>query len=147
MLRCLPPLRARISHATAALLALALAPVLGSARTQTGSEEAERGVAVEHEAPACVAAGEYARLSACFRPPQAVARGRVYFRPAGTSAKDWFYVEMTGDPPCLQGILPRPEKKLEGIEYYISAMDRQFAETRTEERTLQVTEDGTCPAG
>ncbi len=102
-------------------------------------------MAIEHQAPGCVAAGKYARVAACFEPQGALARARVYFRAGGTA--NWFYVEMGGTPPCLEGILPRPKKGLERIEYYLAATDRSFAESRTPERVFQVTSNGRCPAG
>jgi hypothetical protein len=95
---------------------------------------APASLAIEHQAPGCVAAGKYSRVAACFKPQAALARARVYFRAGGTA--DWFYVEMSGPPPCLQGVLPRPKKGLERIEYYVAATDRSFAESRTEERTV-----------
>jgi hypothetical protein len=103
------------------------------------------GLAIDHDPPGCVAAEKYAGLSACFRPDGAVARGRVYFRPQGTG--DWFYVEMTGEPPCLQAVLPRPRKDLGAIEYSISGIDRDLTEARTAEYTVPVTPTDTCRAG
>jgi hypothetical protein len=100
---------------------------------------------IEHQPPACVVAGKYARLNACFRPPAALARARVYFRGGGT--RDWFYVEMGGQPPCLQALLPRPKKQLTRIEYYISATDRRSGESRTKESQLVVSADGQCTVG
>ena len=102
-------------------------------------------LSIEHEAPACVAAGKYCRLAACFRPQSALARARVYFRAAGTA--DWFYVEMSAAAPCHQAVLPRPKKGLQRLEYYIAATDRSFAETRTPEAVVEVTADGRCSAG
>lgn len=103
------------------------------------------GLTIEHHAPGCVAAEAYPRLSACFRPDGALSRGRVYFRPLG--APDWFYVEMTGEPPCLAAVLPRPRKDLGAIEYAISGVDRDLVEVRTAEYTVPVTDNDTCRAG
>jgi hypothetical protein len=100
---------------------------------------------IAHEPPACVQAGKYARLNACFRPASAVARARVYFRKGGTP--DWFYVEMTADAPCHRAVLPRPRKDIGTIEYYISATDRSSGESRTGDGSLRVTADGSCPEG
>ncbi len=94
-------------------------------------------IEIEHQAPACVAAGKYARLDACFRPASQLARARVYFRAFGS--KDWFYVEMKRDMPCHHGTLPRPKKDIGRIEYYISATDRRSSEARTKDATLLVT--------
>jgi hypothetical protein len=100
---------------------------------------------IEHRAPGCLAAGRHARLAACFRPEAALARARLYFRAGGT--RDWFYVDMSGTPPCLEGVLPRPKKSVKQVEYYVAAIDRASAESRTPEHVLPVTDDGQCPAG
>jgi hypothetical protein len=92
-----------------------------------------------------VIAEEYPRLSACFPPGQPVIRGRIYFREAGSA--DWFYVEMTGDPPCFQAVLPRPRKDLRAIEYYVSGMDQQLFEMQSGVYTTPVTTTDACPAG
>jgi hypothetical protein len=102
-------------------------------------------IEIEHQAPACVAAGQYARLDACFRPASQLARARLYFRAFGTP--DWFYVEMKPGTPCHKGTLPKPKKDIGRIEYYISATDRRSSETRTKDATLLVTSDGRCPSG
>jgi len=130
----------------AVCLVLCLTTLPGPARGQDPAAGVSGGaLSIEHEAPACVRSGQYARLSACFRPEGSLARGRVYFRPNG--AGDWFYVEMTGTPPCLQGVLPRPGKDLETVEYYVSGMDREFAESRTADHSLLVTDSDTCATG
>ncbi len=135
-----------LTRYVAVCLAAAVLVISGSARAQAPSAgAASGGLSIEHEAPGCVAAEKYARLSACFRPEDALARGRIYFRPDGVG--DWFYVEMTGQPPCLQGVLPRPKKDLQTIEYYVSGMDREFAEVRSGEHQVRVTEGDTCPGG
>ncbi len=149
MCRPLPRLRPRAALAAATLSFLAL-PAAGrpAPLTSAGGQApapAAGAMTIEHRPPGCLAAGKYARVAACFQPPSALARGRVYFRAGGT--RDWFYVEMSGSPPCLEGVLPRPKKSLRQIEYYVAATDRAFAESRTPERVLQVTDDGRCPAG
>ena len=149
MCRALPrrhsPTAARASRMLGlSLVASGLAAGAAVAATQVPAR-APGSLAIEHQAPGCVAAGKYARVAACFKPQGSLARARVYFRAGGTA--DWFYVEMSGPPPCLQGVLPRPKKGLERIEYYVAATDRAFAESRTEERVVQVTSDGRCSAG
>ena len=133
MCRALPrrhfPTAARASRMLGlSLVASGLAAGAAVAATQVPAR-APASLAIEHQAPGCVAAGKYARVAACFKPQGALARARVYFRAGGTA--DWFYVEMSGPPPCLQGVLPRPKKGLERIEYYVAATDRSFAESRT----------------
>ena len=92
------------------------------------------GVAIDHRTIGCVIAGKYPRLSACFAPVSQLARARVYFRVAdGPPA--WYYVEMKSDVPCFAGVLPKPKKQLVGhkLQYYLNALDRGFAEARTDE--------------
>jgi hypothetical protein len=103
------------------------------------------GLTIEHASPGCVAAGQYARLTACFRPEGESARGRVYFRAQGTT--DWFYVEMSGDPPCLDAVLPRPREDLVAVEYSIAGLARDLTETRTAEYTVPVTAGASCRSG
>jgi hypothetical protein len=100
---------------------------------------------IRHEASACISARRYSRLDACFSPAHAVARARVYFRAAGTSP--WFYVDMTGEPPCLTAVLPRPKKSLAAVEYRLVATNRDSLETTTPVYTASVTADGRCAAG
>lgn len=121
----------------------AQAPAAPPAASQAAASAS--GLEIQHQAPACVAAGKYARLDACFRPASALARARVYFRKGGTT--DWFYVEMAPNAPCHRAVLPRPRKDIGRIEYYISATDRRSLEARTADNSLLVTEDGTCSAG
>jgi len=42
-------------------------------------------VAIEHQDVACIVAGQFPVLDACFRPGPSLARARVYFRPEGPS--------------------------------------------------------------
>ena len=125
---------------------LLLGAEAGAAPAQVPAASAAAApVSIDHQAPGCAMAGKYPRVGACFQPPDALARARVYFRAGGTS--DWFYIEMAGAPPCLEGTLPRPKKGLGRIEYYVAATDRSFGESRTAERALVVTSDGRCSVG
>ncbi len=100
---------------------------------------AAEGVSIDHRPVACLVAGKYPRLNACFAPSSSLARARVYFRPAD-AASDWYYVEMKSNAPCFQGVLPRPKKQLVGqrVEYYVDAVDRSFAQSRTQEAVAEV---------
>jgi hypothetical protein len=129
-------------------VAWALAPglTLHSAVIRQGVESAVvPRLVIRHEASACVSARRYSRLDACFSPADSVARARVYFRAAGTSP--WFYVDMTGEPPCLTAVLPRPKKSLAAVEYRLVATNRDSLESATPVYTASVTADGRCAAG
>jgi PKD domain len=100
-----------------------LAPALGRAQ----------GVEIDHKAVGCIIVGKYPKMNACFTPAPNLARGRVYFRPEGTTS--WYYVDMKSDTPCYAGVLPKPGKKLVGkkIEYYVEGQDKTFNAARTAE--------------
>src|SRR3982751_3105546 len=92
-----------------------------------------QGVEIDHKAVGCIVVGKYPKMNACFTPGPNLARGRVYFRPEGTTS--WYYVDMKSDAPCYAGILPKPGKKLVGkkIEYYVEGQDKTFNASRTAE--------------
>ena len=115
-------------------LVLALASVLLSAAAAR-----PEGVAIDHHSVGCVVAGKFPRLNACFAPASQLARARVYFRVADGPA-EWYYVEMKSDAPCFSGVLPRPKKALVGrrLQYYLNALDRGFAEARTDEAEARI---------
>jgi len=115
-------------------VSVVVAAVLGA----SGSSAAQ-GVSIDHRPVACIVAGKYPRLNACFAPSSALARARVYFRKADAPA-DWFYVEMKSDAPCFQGVLPRPKQELVGqqVLYYLDAVDRSFTPSRTQEAAVEV---------
>jgi hypothetical protein len=93
-------------------------------------------VVIEHKEVGCVAAGKFPRFEARFDPGEAVAQARVHFRPAGWP--HWYSVPMKREGAAFFGVLPKPEKRLQKLEYYISATDAGFQESRTPERTPMV---------
>lgn len=115
---------------------VAVAPSAVAAPALQAPAPAAGTLAIQHQGPTCVLAEKYFRLSACFTPAEALARGRVYFR--GGHQREWFYVDMTGSAPCLQAVLPRPKKDLGTLEYYVTGLDRSFAESRTRGRVVRV---------
>ena len=104
------------------------------------------GIAIEHKPVACIVAGKYPKLPACFTPANKLARSRVYFR-AETGGANWYYVEMKSDAPCFAGILPKPKKDLIGkkVFYYLNAFDKDSTDTRTPDITAEVVKsEGEC---
>ena len=83
-----------------------------------------QGPEIGHKAIGCIIAGQYPKMTACFRPLGSVARGRVYFKPEAAPA--WYYVEMKSDAPCHAGVLPKPTKKLINTKvlYYVQVVDK-----------------------
>lgn len=113
--------------------------VVVAAVLEASGSSAAQGVSIDHRPVACIVAGKYPRLNACFAPSSTLARARVYFRKADAPA-DWFYVEMKSDAPCFQGVLPRPKQELVGqqVLYYLDAVDRSFTPSRTQEAAVEV---------
>ena len=87
------------------------------------------GVSIEHQPVGCVVAGKHPQMLACFSPQSQLARARVYFRAEGTP--HWYFVAMTPSAPCFVGTLPKPKLAIRKLNYYVVAVDRSFAETRT----------------
>jgi PKD domain len=110
---------------------IAAALVIGALSASTVA--AQSSVEIEHKAVGCIVVGKYPKMNACFTPAPNLARGRVYFRPEGTTS--WYYVDMKSDAPCYAGVLPKPGKKLVGkkIEYYVEGQDKTFNAARTAE--------------
>ena len=124
--------------------ALTVVPVAASAQ-----------VAIEHQDVACIVAGQFPVLDACFRPGADLARARVYFRPEG--APSWYYVEAsTPTPPrasdpaellCRRATLPKPKKSLleKHVEYYLEATGKRLESSQTETyRPLVVKNEEEC---
>jgi hypothetical protein len=111
-------------------------------------------VAIEHQDVACIVAGQFPVLDACFRPGPGLARARVYFRPEGAS--NWYYVDASAAPPrvddaadlvCRRATLPKPKKSLieKHVEYYVDATGRKQESSQTETfRPLVVKNEGDC---
>ncbi len=111
-------------------LALVAALVVGGlGLTPAAVQVAEAGLQISHDPVDCLEAGKYPKLRACFSPAAQVARGRVYFRAHGTP--DWYYVNMVPEADCFSGTLPRPQESLGGVDYYVEALGRDFAESLT----------------
>ena len=100
---------------------------------------AAQPVQIQHQDVTCVVAGQYPEIDACLEPVEGVARARVYFRAAQTA--EWYYVEMKREQECFRGTLPRPRSSAGGVDYYVSATDREFAETRTAEYAPSVVDE------
>ncbi len=122
------------------------AVVLGVVLLLPAAAAGAEGLAIDHREVGCIVAGQYPSLTACFAPASQLARARVYFRVAD-AAPDWYYVEMASNAPCHAGVLPRPKKDLVGrrVQYYVDALDRSFAESRTPEaEALVVSKASEC---
>jgi hypothetical protein len=92
----------------------------------------------------CIVAERFPVIEARIAPPDRLSRARVFFRSAGTP--NWYFVEMRPEKGSFHGTLPKPMKTTTSIEYYIDALDRSVAETRTPEYAPQVVSAGSCPS-
>ena len=112
-------------------------------------------MAIEHQDVACIVAGKFPMLDACFRPGPRLARARVYFRPEG--APNWYYVDASAPAPpkegdaadlvCRRATLPKPKNSMieKHVEYYVDATGRQQESSQTETfRPLVVKSEGDC---
>lgn len=109
-----------------------------------GAARAE--VAIEHKAVDCLVAREFPVLEACLSPVADLARARLYFR--SEAGPSWYYVDMKQEGPCFKGILPRPLPTTPRIHYYVDALDKTFAESRTAEYAPDVVSGvGACKKG
>ncbi len=100
-------------------------------------------VSIEHPAVGCVAVDKFPRFEARIEPAGSVARARLHFRPEGWP--HWYSVPMRREGTAFFGVLPKPEKKLQRFDYYISATDAGLREGRTPERTpVVVSGPGGC---
>jgi hypothetical protein len=122
----------------AVMLALTLAAQARPLRAQ--------GVAIDHGGVGCLVAGVFPRLDACFAPEDALARARVHFRARGTVP--WYYVDFSAAGGCRSVLLPKPLPTIPGVDYYVTAVDRAFAETRTRDHSPRVVrQEGDCDRG
>jgi SH3-like domain-containing protein len=90
--------------------------------------ENRAGVSIEHRAASCLVAEQYAKLEACFAPADSVARAQVHFRGSATSL--WYSVDMKPEGACFAALLPKPKRTTKEVQYFVFALDRQFAESR-----------------
>jgi hypothetical protein len=112
-------------------------------------------VSIQHQDVACIVAGQFPVLDACFRPGPGLAQARVYFRPEGVTT--WYYVNAAGPAPprvgdpadllCRRTTLPKPKKSLieKHIEYYVDATGKKQESSQTEVfRPLVVKSEDDC---
>jgi hypothetical protein len=113
-----------------------LVGILLAAAAALPGRSLQTALTIDHEAVGCVLAEKHPRLQARFDPAAEVARARVYFRAAGTGP--WYWAEMAIEAGIGSGVLPKPKRSTARIEYYVEAIDKAFATTRTAERTAAV---------
>jgi hypothetical protein len=101
------------------------------------------GVAITHDAVACMIVGKFPELQAKLHPEDQVARARVDFQAEGDT--HWYYVDMTPRESVFKGVLPKPLKAAKKVHYYIEAADKALVETRTQDYVSEVVDSaGIC---
>jgi hypothetical protein len=84
---------------------------------------------IDHTPLDCILAEHFPILNAAFGGE--VARARVYFRAGGTL--HWYYVDMALEKDRYTGILPKPKKETQKIDYYVDGLAKDSAEGRTKD--------------
>ncbi len=100
-------------------------------------------LSIEHAALGCTLASRFPRVEARIGPTESVERAWVRFR---SDPKDgWYAVPLRLEGALHVGLLPKP-KWLHSFAYYIEAVDRTAAPTRTPEYSTTVVERAEkCP--
>ncbi len=131
----------RRTSALGALLAFVLAFVPGSA-TAAAAGEGSSPLVIQHDPLACVTTAASPVVDASITPDRDLARSYVYFRAAGN--EDFYYVLMSGTPPAVEGILPRPLPETRTIDYYVRATDTGQLSRQTPDYLPPVVADNVC---
>jgi len=126
--------------------ATAPAPAAPAPQAPAGPVLAETtgtGAQIGFEPVTCFVAGEFPLLDAAIEPMPSVARARVYFKSAQSTA--FYYVEMTPETGRFFGKLPRPRVEASPITYYLQSTTTEFEENQTREIEAVVVKDkGEC---
>jgi uncharacterized protein YgiM (DUF1202 family) len=96
------------------------------------------GPTIDHKPLECIIAEHYPKLDAGLSGTP-VARARVYFKAGGTI--HWYYVDMALEGDRYVGILPKPKKETQKIDYYVDGLGTDSAEGRTQDYTPDVVAD------
>jgi hypothetical protein len=108
-----------------------------------GAALADDPPSVDHQPVPCTLPDKPISLCATASDDSAVAKVRIYFRPAG---EDFYsFVDMVFGGISYCGTLPAPRSgKIKTIEYYIQAIDDAFQPQRTSTFQLAIQPEGVC---
>jgi hypothetical protein len=109
----------------------AILSVVTLASTSRAPAQTPSALVIDAHHVDCVVAGRNPRFDASVVPGSQAAQVHLFFRPKGFVG--WYSVVMSGTGDAFAGILPRPKKSLDEIEYYMEATDRVFGVSRTPE--------------
>jgi hypothetical protein len=112
------------------------APVPAPAPSVVASANA--GPTIDHKPLECILAEHYPKLDAGLSGTP-VARARVYFRAGGTI--HWYYVDMALEGDRYVGVLPKPRKETQKVDYYVDGLGADSTEGRTKDYSPEVVTD------
>ena len=97
-------------------------------------------LAIQHQAPSCVVAEAFPRISALITPADQVVRARVLFAPeeSVSPAAGWYAVPMVRQGDSFVAVLPRPRISARRVHYAIEATDASAAVFRDDEHVAEV---------
>ena len=107
--------------------AAAAAPPPETTRPPASADANPARVTIDHREVSCLVAEEFVRVDACLTPAGKVARTQVHFRASETSP--WYSVDMRPEGSCMSAVLPKPKSSTRQVQYFIYALDREFAES------------------
>ena len=108
----------------------------------TASVAQAQGPTIEHTPIACIVAGHYPKMNACFSPAAEIARARVYFKtPKGPH---WYWVKWDPAAPCFTATLLKPSKATTEMLYYVEVQDKDYREGKSDEYLVRVVKNKSC---
>jgi hypothetical protein len=122
---------------------LAHAWIGGSSLLLVAPSPCAAGPTIRHQAPACVLAEAFPRVTASITPSDSVVRARVLFASdlATGAASAWYAVPMVRQGESFAAVLPRPRVSARSLRYVIEAYDASATVFRDEEHVALVVAD------
>jgi hypothetical protein len=98
---------------------------------------------IKHDPLTCVTTSAGAAVDALVSPGPDVSVSRVLWR-AAKSLPFYYYTVMTGNPPSLEGVIPRPEPVTAAVEYHLEAVDKASLTRNTPDYVAPVLDSRVC---
>ena len=127
-------------------LLLATFATLGLAEARPVSQSP--AISINHAPIGCAVVDRFVEIEATLTPPASIAQARVLFR--GENNENWYFTPLTADKKSagrFVGHIPKPLASLKAFEYYVTATDTAFGETRTPDRRVTVVQNTACANG
>ena len=126
-------------------LLLATFATLGLAEARPVSQSP--AISINHAPIGCAVVDRFVEIEATLTPPASIAQARVLFR---GDNENWYFTPLTADKKSagrFVGHIPKPLASLKAFEYYVTATDTAFGETRTPDRRVTVVQNTACANG